>query len=117
MTATTPTKTEPRSTLSRPVGLRKPSPISAAQWEEGILHLEDEYGVQLSIDIGRNVRITNGDVNQWLGEVWYYDGPTKISTNAINPNFETMLGILMHNVTQMLAQFGQVAVGSARRTA
>jgi len=85
------------------------------QFDKQIVNLEQQYGLQLSCDIGRNVRSTNGDVNQWIGEVWYYDGPTKISTSAIGTTFDVMTNSLLTNLTLMLK--GHAEMVPARRSA
>jgi hypothetical protein len=77
---------------------------------------EEHYGVQLSCKIERNVRTTNGDVNQWIGEVWYYDGPTQILTSATGTTFNDMINGLLGNLHVMLTEHGQ-ATGQARRAA
>jgi hypothetical protein len=81
-----------------------------------ILNYEEHYGVQLSCKIERNVRTTNGDVNQWIGEVWYYDGPTQILTSATATTFNDMINALLGNLHVMLTEHGQTT-GQTRRAA
>jgi hypothetical protein len=102
--------------------VKAPSPSSTnkilmlSQFNTQILDLEQRYGVQLSFEIKRNVPTANGDLNQWLGRVWYKDGVTDIGTTAIGATFDTMINSLVTHLTQQtLKDHAQVV--SARRTA
>jgi hypothetical protein len=74
---------------------------TTAEFDARILKAEDDYGVQLDCRIDRNSR-ANGDGRGWLGEVWYYEGVTKISTSAASVTFHDTLSGMIGNLTLML---------------
>jgi hypothetical protein len=115
-TRITPTGTERERERDEPVRRLQ----SMTEFDNAITRLEEDYGVQLCLDINRNLR-TSGDgddrsVNQWIGEIWYFDRGGRISASAAGTVLVDMASSLAHQAKLLLKRHrGEVSRREIRR--
>jgi hypothetical protein len=88
-----------------------PRITSMSEFNTRLLNFQSDYGIQLRCRLEYNVAGGNGTpdiANQWTGEVWYFDGPTRVATSAIGNLFQECVNALLANIALMLEQHGEL---------